>query len=99
MADMLIMEFTDTEAQQLYENVNKYINLDPFTGGGDWPAGLLRHQAAVEGETFVVVETWESRAAQQEFMDSRLGPAFAETNVPPPARVTWLTQLAVWQRG
>lgn len=98
MADMLILEFSSPEAVQLYDNVNKYIDLDPVTGAGDWPAGLLRHQAAVDGDTFVVVETWESPAEQEEFMRTRLVPAFAEANVPPPSRTTWLSQLTFWQR-
>jgi hypothetical protein len=99
MTDLLIIEFSAPEAADLYNRVNEILGVDPSTGSGDWPAGLLSHQAGADGDTLVVVERWESRAAQAEFMRTRLEPAFAKVKVPPPARVTWLSQLSSWQRG
>lgn len=42
----------------------------------------------------VVVEVWESQAAQEEFMHSQLGPAFAQAKVPNPTRVEWFSNVA-----
>jgi hypothetical protein len=75
MADLLILEFSAPEAVGLYNQVNKLIGIDPSTDSGDWPAGLLTHQAAGQGDGLVVVESWESRAAQEQFISTRLGPA------------------------
>ena len=99
MPDLVILEFSAPEAVELYYQVNKLIGVDPSTNTGDWPAGLLTHQAGGQGDTLVVVESWESRAAQEEFMSTRLGPAFGQANVPPPARITWLPRVGGWQRG
>jgi hypothetical protein len=99
MADLLILEFTAPEAVELYHQVNNLLGVDPDTGDSDWPDGILSHQAGGEGDSLIVVETWESREAQEEFMSSRLGPALSKADVPPPTRVTWLPQVATWQRG
>jgi hypothetical protein len=96
--DLLVLEFSAPAAAELYNQVNKLIGLDPSTGSGDWPTGLLGHQAGADGDTVVVVETSESRAAQEEFMRARLEPAFAQADVPPPARVTWLPLVGSRQR-
>ena len=99
MADLLILEFSAPDAVGIYHQVNKLLGMDPTTSAGDWPDGLLSHQAGEAGDSLVVVESWESHAAQEEFMNSRLGPAFAEAQVPPPARATWLSQVGSWTRG
>jgi hypothetical protein len=44
------------------------------------------------------MEVWESRAAQEQFMQSRLGPAFHEANVPQPTRVEWFSQAGEMHR-
>lgn len=98
MAEMIVLRFSAPKAVELYRRVNDLIGLDPSTGAGDWPAGLLDHQAAGDDEAIVVVETWETRAAQEEFMRDRLVPAFAEADVPAPESVTWLPHLSHWQR-
>lgn len=49
--------------------------------------------AGASGDTLVVVEAWESKAAQEQFMQSQFGPAFAETAVPQPTRIEWLNQI------
>ena len=93
MAELLILEFSAPSAVELYHQVNKLLGVDPTTGRGDWPAGIIDHRAGSEGETLVVVESWESRAAQEDFMRSRLMPAFAEAHAPQPVRVTWLPEV------
>jgi hypothetical protein len=93
MAELLILEFSAPAAVDLYNKVNELLGVDPTTGQGDWPAGLTEHLAGSEGDTLVVVESWESRRLQEEFMRDRLMPAFGEANVPQPTRVTWLPQV------
>ncbi len=39
---------------------------------------MQSHIAGESGDKVIVVEVWESQAAQAEFMNSQLGPAFAE---------------------
>jgi hypothetical protein len=99
MTDLLVFEFSAPEAVELYRHVNKLIGIDPTANSGDWPDGMLTHQAGADGDSLFVVESWESRAAQEEFMRSRLGPALGKADAPPPVRVTWLSQVASWQRG
>jgi hypothetical protein len=98
MADVLILEFSAPDATHLYEQVNKLIGLDPVSGSGSWPEGMISHLAGGEGNHLVVVEEWESRAAQDEFMHARLQPAFADAQVPPPARIAWLPTVGSWGR-
>jgi hypothetical protein len=89
MSDMLILEFAADAS--LYNTVNGLLGINPQTGEGDWPAGMLSHAAGVgAGGTLVVVEVWESQAAQGEFMSSRLGPALGQAGAPEPQRVEWL---------
>ena len=99
MPDLLIFEFTAPEAVELYHQVNALLGIDPTSDTADWPAGMLSHQAGGDGDSIVVVESWQSRAAQEDFMSTRLGPALSKADVPPPTRVTWLPQVGSWQRG
>jgi hypothetical protein len=41
----------------------------------------------------VVVEVWESRAAQEEFLNSRLGAALQQAGVPEPSRMEWFSVI------
>ena len=93
MAELLILEFSAPSAVEFYNRVNKLLGVDPTTGQGDWPAGIIDHRAGSEGDSLVGVESWESRDAREEFMRSRLMPAFAEAHVPQPVRVTWLPEV------
>jgi hypothetical protein len=99
MADLLIFEFSHPAALDLYREVNQFLGIDPDTNRGDWPAGMLSHQAGSEAESLFVVESWESRAAQEEFMHGRLGPALEKANAPQPVRVTWLQQVGDYRTG
>lgn len=93
MADLLVLEFETPEAADLYRRVNGILGVDPDTGTGDWPPPLLTHIAGERDGHLVVVEVWESQARQQEFMESRLAPAFQEAKVPQPTRVEWFKHL------
>ena len=44
MAELLILEF-DGVTESEYRNVNAELGIDPETGKGDWPAGLITHLA------------------------------------------------------
>ncbi|MGZ4548313.1 MAG: hypothetical protein ACXVF0_02180 [Blastococcus sp.] len=99
MADLCIIEFSAPGAVDIYHRVNKVLGIDPGTNAGDWPKGLLSHQAGGDGESLIVVESWESRAAQEDFMNTRLGPAFGQAEAPQPTRMTWLPQVGDFRRG
>jgi hypothetical protein len=89
MAEALIIEFKGATAEQ-YAGVNDVLGIDPETGEGDWPDGLLDHTGAF-GDNLVVFELWESKEKQQAFMDARLGPALGKVGVPEPSRIEWLS--------
>jgi hypothetical protein len=89
MAEALILEFEGPTAEQ-YAGVNKALGIDPETGEGDWPDGLLDHTGAF-GEHLVVFELWESKDKQAAFMESKLGPALGQVGLPEPSRVEWMT--------
>jgi hypothetical protein len=91
MAEALILEFAGVTADQ-YLAVNKVLGIDVATGAGDWPAPLISHTASLGDGGLVVVEIWESQAAQAEFM-ARLGPALGEVGLPQPSRMEWLSVL------
>ena len=91
MAEVVIIEVDCDPA--LYPKVNELLGLDPATGSGDWPKGLLSHVGGGEDGTVVVVEVWESRADQESWMASKLGPALGQIGVPQPKRMEWLKVL------
>lgn len=88
MPEMLILEF-DAVDEADYAKVNAQLGLDPATGAGDWPAGLVTHLTGLKGGGGYVVEVWESQEAQGEFMRSRLGPAMAAAGLTGIPKVTW----------
>ena len=91
MSDALLYEFSGVNVAD-YNAVNAKLGLDPATGSGDWPAGLLSHTGATGAEgAFFVFEVWDSRQSQEAFMSSRLGPALGESGVPEPIRTEWLS--------
>jgi hypothetical protein len=91
MAEVIVIEVDCDPA--LYPKVNETLGLDPGTGSGDWPRGLLSHVGGGGDGTVVVVEVWETRADQESWMSSRLGPALAQVGVPQPKRMEWLNVL------
>jgi cytochrome c oxidase assembly factor CtaG len=94
MADVLVLEFAAPNAVSIYRTVNKLLGWEGAPKQEDLPAGMITHVAGESGDKLVVVEVWESQAAQAEFMETQLGPAFAQANVPPPARVEWFAAVA-----
>ena len=96
MADVVVIEFSRPDAGSIYRNVNRILGLDE--PGGEWPAGLISHVAGEAGDKLVVVEVWASQADQQAFMESRLGAAFHEADVPQPSRIEWVNHAGDWHR-
>jgi hypothetical protein len=56
-------------------------------GSGDWPDGILSHAGGPTPNGWLVIEKWESKAAQEAFMASRLGAAIAAAGVPAPVQI------------
>lgn len=98
MADFLVLEFSTPDAVALYHKVNGILGVN-VDGSGDWPAPLLHHVAANVGDKLIVVETWESKQAQEEFMQTRLGPALQKADAPTPDRVEWFSQIGQMHRS
>ena len=73
-------EFNAPEAVEVYRKASGILNVDPSTRSGDWPPPLLHHVAGEPGDKLVVVEVWESKAAQEEFMEKDLALAFTIYN-------------------
>lgn len=97
MSEAIMLEFRGVTSEQ-YNAVNAILGIDPATGSGDWPPGLLSHTGANGGEQLVVFEVWESQQAQQDFMSSRLGPALGQVGLPEPTRIQWLSVLGHMSR-
>jgi len=91
MPEVIVIEVDCDPA--LYPKVNEILGLDVDTGGGDWPAGLLTHVGSGSSGKVVVVEVWQSRADQEAWMSSKLGPALGQVGVPQPTRMEWFDLL------
>lgn len=91
MAELIVIEVDCDPA--LYSKVNQVLGLDPAAGAGDWPRGLLSHVGGGSDGTVVVVEAWASRADQEAWMNSKLGPALGQVGVPQPRRMEWFEVL------
>ena len=99
MADMFIMEF-DGVSESDYRNVSAQLGIDPDTGEGDPPSGQLSHLAGMtEDGRLVIAESWESREAQAEFLQNRLGPALAQAGVTATPKVTRAGMILVGPSG
>lgn len=90
MAEALLFEFSGVSDHD-YRAVNHKLGLDPNTGDGAWPVGLLSHTGASTDGGFIVFEVWESADIQVEWMTTRLGPALVQVGIPEPTRVQWST--------
>ena len=89
MAELLVLEF-DGFGKDVYAKVNEILGIDMVSGEGDWPAGLLSHAAGRTADGWTVVEVWESREAQEKFMNERLGKALHQAGVEkPPTKADW----------
>ena len=98
MPQALFFEFAEGVSTEDYNAVNSILGLDPATGSGGWPGGLLSHTGAagVDGG-FVVFEVWDSRESQEAWMASTLGPALSQAGVAEPSRVEWLNVAGHYQ--
>jgi hypothetical protein len=94
MAEGIVYEFTGVTSDH-YAAVSRHLGIDPDTGVGAWPPGMLFHTAGVADDgTFIVQEVWSSRPDQQAFMDSRLASALAVNGVTAAPRVRWVPLVA-----
>ena len=95
MTAELILQFDGVTTKE-YHAVNAALGIDPETGEGNWPDGLVSHGAGLDGDgTFVVIEVWDSPDHQARFMEDRLGPALTEGGITsPPSSVTWIELIA-----
>ena len=94
MSEVVVIEFTSPGALEIYRSVNAHLGWDSVPDPAQWPAGMLSHVAGEQGDKLIVVEVWESQAAQGEFMQSQLGPAFAAVSAPQPARIEWFNSIS-----
>jgi hypothetical protein len=87
----VILEFEGVSKKD-YDAVNKELNVDPYSGKGDWPDGLISHSAGRnDAGRFVVMEVWDTPDHQARFMEGRLGEALEKGGVTsPPVSVTWI---------
>jgi hypothetical protein len=84
----LIYEFPTTVGKSEYDAVNKELGIDASDPASAWPDGLISHAGGTASNgAFWLYEVWESKAAQEDFMSSRLGAALAAVGVPAPAQV------------
>jgi hypothetical protein len=93
MAEVVVIEFAAPNAVELYNKVNKELGWDGVPDSAAWPAGMLSHVAGEKGDKLIVVEVWESQAAQGEFLSSKLGPALAAVGAPDAARIEWFDSV------
>lgn len=99
MPEGLILEF-DGVGRDQYASVNERLGIDMETGAGDWPSGLVFHAGGAKAGGWVVFEVWESRDAQERFMNDRLGRALGEGGITEaPTRVEWLDLAAAHYPG
>jgi hypothetical protein len=94
MAEVVVVEISAPNAVSVYNAVNKELGWNGVPDSASWPAGMLSHTAGEQGDKLIVVEVWESQAAQGAFMESQLGPAFAAVGAPQPTRVEWFNSVA-----
>jgi hypothetical protein len=93
MAEVVVIEFAEPNALEIYKRVNKELGWEGVPDSTAWPAGMLSHVSGEKGDKLIVVEVWESQAAQGEFMTSQLGPAFAAVSAPKPSRIEWFNSV------
>jgi len=90
-----MLEFEGVTTKE-YDAVNAVLGIDPKTGEGDWPDGLVSHSAGLnEDGHLVVIEVWDTPDHQARFMETRLGEALGKGGVTgPPSSVTWVELVA-----
>jgi hypothetical protein len=91
MTAEVILEFEGVTTDE-YHAVNKELGIDPLSGEGDWPEGMISHAAGLsEDGHLVVTEVWDTPEHQARFLEERLGEALAKGGIEgPPSRVAWI---------
>jgi hypothetical protein len=88
MAQQVSLEFSGV-TPDMYWAVNDALGVD-IRDQSTWPQGMRSHRAGKVGDDgWIVTEVWDSQEDQAAFMESRLGAALGQVQVPPPDRVTW----------
>ena len=83
----LVYLFDNTVTEDQYWAVNDKLGIKR-DGSGDWPQGLISHGGGPTADGgWVVTEIWTSKAVQEAFFASRLGPALGAVAVSPPTRM------------
>jgi hypothetical protein len=95
MVAEIILEFDDVTKEH-YDAVNAALGLDPQTGKGEWPDGLISHAAGRNDDgRLVVTEIWDTPEHQARFMEERLQSALIAGGIDsPPVSVTWIELIA-----
>jgi hypothetical protein len=96
MPEALVYEFQGvTDAH--YAAVSRHLGIDPETGEGEWPPGMLSHAAgSADDGTFIVSEVWSSRDHQADWQQ-KLAPALAANGVTVVPRARWVPLIAHYQ--
>ena len=91
MASELILEFEGVTTKE-YFSVNKELGIDPESGEGDWPDGMVSHSAGLnDAGHLVVIEVWDTPEHQATLLEERLGEALAKGGVTgQPSSITWI---------
>lgn len=66
--------------QEMYDKAMETLGLG--SDSGDWPEGVISHNAGPSGNNWVVVDTWESKEAFEKFFKERLHHAIQEAGMP-----------------
>ena len=93
MAEVVVIEFSAPNAVNIYNEVNRTLGWDGTPDSEQWLVGMMSHVAAESGGKLIVVEVWESKAAQEDFLHTQLGPAFAAVSAPDPDRIEWFNNV------
>ena len=84
MAAELILEFEGVTTKEYYA-VNEALGVDPDTGEGNWPDGLITHAASpLDDGNLVVTEVSDTPEDQATFMVQRLGGAVVRGGITSP---------------
>jgi hypothetical protein len=85
MAYGLVLVFEGVTEKD-YWAVNDQLGIKADSQEG-YPEGLIAHAGGPTDTGWVVIEMWESKAAQEAFMSTRLGAALAASGVHAPSQV------------
>lgn len=85
MAYGLVLVFEGVTEKD-YWAVNDQLGIKKDSDEG-YPEGLIAHAGGPTDTGWLVIEMWESKAAQETFMSTRLGAALGASGVKPPSQV------------